>query len=258
MRRNRNRYITSVHGSNERSDDLITIILFSEKAGHRMKSYGPTPLIKLGRRTLLDEQISAIKSVYSNFELIICAGFDCEKIVKFVREKYSSMNIRIVENQMYHHSNCCESARLCLNNTTNDKILLCNGDLLIKTDVISLVAGKYSHVIAEAHGPSDMEIGITVDEDGHATHFSYGIENKWSEIIFLHDSNTIETFRKIVSGTDYKTKFLFEALNDLNKTKCQLRVVKNSQAPLIKIDNIKTYHKVRKSYENSTSKLRNV
>ena len=62
---------------------------------------------------------------------------------------------------------------------------------------------------------------------------------------------------KITVIPDYKTKFLFEALNDLNKSKHQLKAVKRDRSSLIKIDNIKTYHEIRRQHEGSTTKLYN-
>ena len=60
-------FITSpYHVSIEESNDLVTIILLCENAGHRMKSYGPTPLAKIGNTTLIDLQISSIKRVLKN------------------------------------------------------------------------------------------------------------------------------------------------------------------------------------------------
>lgn len=249
-------FVTSPRQESERMDDFITVVLLCEKAGHRMKSYGPTPLIKFGGATLLDRQIASLKSVFSRFELIICGGFDCEKVVKFVREKYKELNIRIVENQVYPHSNSCESVRLCINNTTNSKILICNGDLLVDTEVFSLIHGGKSFIILEQEPCNNLEVGVTINEEGHTENLSFGIENLWSEIVFLHDQETIESFRKIISSADYKNKFMFEAINDLVKTKHKVHVIKNMQKPVTKISNIKTYHEVRKSHENTNTKLR--
>jgi choline kinase len=260
--RKRTRHIISPQGDkgdNTRSEELITVILLSEKAGRRMKSYGPTPLIRLGDSTLLDKQIEAIRSVFINYEIIICAGFDCDRVVKYVRDKYARMPIRIVENQIHHHSNCCESSRLCLNNTTNSKVLLCNGSLLFDSRVLSLAMNDGSYVISECEESkfSNLEVGMTIGENGHTNNFCYGLDNIWSEIVFLDGEPIIETFRKIVSSVDYKNRFVFEALNNLNKTKHKLKVVSNDQAPVIKINNIKTYHEVRKNYAGANTKLRN-
>jgi len=255
------RYLTSPQHGAPRIEDLVTVVLLSEKAGYRMKSYGPPPLIRVGDSTLLGTQIAAIQSVFMNFELILCAGFDCERVANYVREHHRDIPIRIVENQMHYHSNGCESFRLCLNNTTNSNILLCSGDLLFNADVLSLVTSKDSYVFSEegsakATRSTNLEIGITINDEGCVENFCYGLEHIWSEMIFFHGHDVIESFRKIISSIEYKNKFIFEALNDLSNIGHRLRVVTNTRTPLIKINNIKTYHEVRKNNAGIDTKLR--
>ena len=134
--RNHNRYITTPKNKRDTSskavEDFITIVLFSENHGYRMKSYGPVSLIKIGGKTILETQIEAIKASFYNFEIIVCSGFETQKTVNFIKEKFPEVNIRVVENQVHFNTNCCESARLCLNNTSNDKILFCSGFNLLR------------------------------------------------------------------------------------------------------------------------------
>ena len=258
MPRQNKRFITSPQGGEHGvTTELVTVALLSAQPGHRMKSYGPTPLLQLGNETLLDRQISSIQSVFGNYEIILCVGFGSERIVKFVKEKYHKINIRVVENQVHHHSNCCESARLGLNNTTNTRILLCNGDLVIERDLLSKLKTNRSYIVVEEKGSPNLEVGATINVSGNVENLCYGLDTAWSEIMFLEGAETIEEFRKIISTPDYKTKFIFEALNELGKTKHKLTHVVNEQAPLTKIDNIKTYHEVRRQYEATHTKLRN-
>jgi len=257
MRRNHRRFITSPKTGEERSDSFITVVLLSEKIGHRMKSYGPLPLLKIGKYTLIDLQISAIKSAFTNFELIVCCGFGCEKVVRYIRDHYPRENIRVVENQIHQHSNCCESTRLCLNNTNSSNILLCNGSLVFGSDIMSLIERKHSHILSETKKVSNLEVGFTDNDEDFVENFSYGVNNIWSEIVFFNNSYIIEEFSNIVSGIYYKNKFLFEALNELIRRKHSIRVVRNDQHPIFKIDNIKTYHTVRRSNEGIITKLCN-
>ena len=63
--RNHSRYITTPRhkrGGSNTTKDFVTIVLFSENHGYRMKSYGPVSLIKIGDRTILEMQIDAIKA----------------------------------------------------------------------------------------------------------------------------------------------------------------------------------------------------
>ena len=124
----------------------ITVILLGENHGHRMKSYGPIPLIKVDTKTLLQKQVDAIKSVFPRYEIILCSGFDARKTTEYVKNNFKKDNIRIVENQLHYNSNCCESARLCLNNTMNTKILICSGNILLTPSYLSSIDYKKTSI----------------------------------------------------------------------------------------------------------------
>jgi len=258
MRKHNQRFITSPTERRRPNNDLVTVVLLSEKAGYRMKSYGPTPLLKIGGQLLIDLQIESIKRVFRNFELIICCGFDAEKIIKHVRSNYNNENIRIVENQLHQHSNCCESVRLCLNNTSNSKVLISNGSLIFNKEFLTLVNYKRSHIISASPESTSLEIGFTANNNGSLENLSYGIENIWSEAFFLHNEEMVNCLRGIISAIEYKNKFIFEALNHLNSSaKHKLSVVDGSRNNhLTKLNNIKTYHTVRRHHEGTSTKLR--
>jgi choline kinase len=245
--RNKKSFITSPKVEQQEQaktpKDLVTIILLSENHGHRMKSYGPLSLLKLGSKTLLEKQIETIISTFENYEIIICSGFETIKTTTFVKSKFSDLNIRIVENQMHYNSNCCESARLCLNNTMNNKIIICGGGVLAKPTHFSSIDYNRSCVLMQNQiSDSNFEIGI-IENNSILENFSIGIKNKyWSEIFYLNGFKEISLFSSIVSDADFKNRFLFEALNEFNK-KQKLKVVQ-TQNPLIKIDNIKTLKRI--------------
>ena len=254
MARNTN-FITSPHHvAIEESNDLVTVVLLCENAGHRMKSYGPTPLAKIGNTTLIDLQISAIKRVLKNFELIICGGFEAEKVIKHIRENHKKISARFVENQMHNNSNSCESLRLCLNNTLNDKILVCNGEIIIQDHLLKMIDVRVSSVIYEEKNEA-FDVGVTIDQKGSPQHFCYGMPNKWCEVLFLGNPLIIEYMRKLISNMEYKNKFIFEALNDMLKSKHKIQALENQKHSILKLDNIKTYHEVRKTYARTNTRL---
>ena len=220
-----------------------------------MKSYGPTPLARIGNSILLDMQIDSIKRVFSDFEVIVCGGFEAEKVVRHIRDEHKDIDVRFVENQIHYNSNCCESLRLALNNIQNDKILICNGEIILNDYILELIDIKRSFIMSEAHNNPSLEVGIIKNEHGNVENLCYGIDQKWSEIMFLNNKDIVESFRRIVSSVDYKNKFIFEAINELVKTKHRVGVVLNDVRPVIKLGNIKTYHEVRKIYARTNTKL---
>jgi len=226
------------------TNELITVIILCDTPGYRMKSYGPLPLITINNQKLIDLQIQAIQKTFSNFEIIICVGFDAEKICKYIRQKYSNLNIRVVENQLFNSSNSCESVRISLNNTFNDRILLCDGNLLFNDKILSLFNTDQTCVLVEPQASENLEIGINIDENNEAQYFSFGACKTWSEMIYLDNKDIIETLRKIISCSDNKNKFIFEAINEIIKIKYKIKCIYNKYS-LQKISNIKTYHAIK-------------
>jgi len=228
------------------TDSLITVIMICDTPGYRMKSYGPPSLITIGPKKLIDHQIAAIKKNIKNPEIILCVGYDADKVNKYIRTKYNKLNVRIVENQIFNHSNTCEGMRLALNNTHNDKVIVLDGNIMFKADTLAQINLRQSAVLCEQNPSDNLQVGFNLNEANTIEHFAYGASNLWSEIFFLNNSDIIDSLRKIVSSTEYKTKFMFEALNDLLKTRHKLKMIGN-EFPIQKINNIKTYHKVRKN-----------
>jgi len=226
------------------TSELVTVILLCDSPGYRMKSYGPLPLINIAKKKLIDLQIQAIQQTFVNNEIILCVGFDAEKICKYVRTFHNKTNIRIVENQLFNSCNSCESARIALNNTLNDKIVICDGNLLLNSKSLSLIQSHETCVLTETNPSENLEIGININEKHDAEYFSFGAKAIWSEILYLHNFETVELFRKIIVSQDNKSKFLFEALNELLKTKHKIKCIPNKHQ-LQKISNIKTYHAIK-------------
>lgn len=230
-------------GSNLKTREFITIVLLSENHGHRMKSYGPISLIKVGGKTLIEKQIEAIKSCFVNFEIIVCSGFETSKIVFFIKSKFPNLNIRVVENQMHYTSNCCESARLCLSNTTNNKVIFCNGSILINSSHLSLINLERNCILIQDESyDSNFEVGV-IENNNVLENFSIGIKNKhWSEILYLTGEKEINNLYSVISNPEYKNRFMFEAINEINKN-LNIQVIKTGK-PLTKLDNIKTLKRV--------------
>ena len=239
------KYITSVTKKETvDKDEFISIVLLCDTPGYRMKSYGAIPLIPLQRHKLIDIQINVIDRIFPQYEIIICVGYDADKVCKYVKNRYRNCNIRIVENQIYETSNSCEGVRLCLNNITNDKVLIFDGSLIIHPDTFSEINTNKSYIVTESDFFENLEIGVNIGENGAIEHFGFGAHNPWSEIIYLNNEGVIDCLRKIISNENFKQKFLFEGLNELIKTKHKIEVI-NNKHPIKKINNIKTYHKLR-------------
>ena len=245
--RNNKRLITTPRikkGSVEKRTDFVSVVLFSENHGYRMKSYGPVPLIEVRGKRLIEWQIEAITASFTNFEIILCSGFETEKTVNFIKDNFENINIRVVENQVHYNSNCCESARLCINNTTNNKILFCGGGVLLTPDSLDLIDLNTSTVVYQAEDDdSNFEVGV-VHNEHKLEGLSIGVKNQyWTELLYLADKKTITLLYSILSNPEYKNRFIFEAINELpNKHKIYAK--KNQHNPLIKINSLKALKRI--------------
>lgn len=242
-----NRFIT-IAKSNRPSylrDEKITVILLAENYGYRMKSYGPISLIQLENKTLLEHQIEAISSVFIDFEIILCSGFETHKIYHFIQSTFpSSHQIRIVENQVYYHSNCCEGLRLCMNNTMNNKILVCGGGIVLTSEYLKSLNLRRSSILTQS-GTKDstFDIGV-ISNDARLETMSLAVKDTvWTELLYLTGDQLIKSFYNVISKPELKNKFLFEALN-MWKGRRQLYVCENTSDNIFKIDNIKTLKRI--------------
>jgi len=223
----------------------VTVILLGENHGHRMKSYGPIPLIKVDTKTLLQKQIEAVKAVFPKYEIILCSGFDAKKTTEYVKENFKKENIRIVENQLHYNSNCCESARLCLNNTMNTKILICSGNILLTPSYLSSIDYKKTSIsVQQENFKSEFFVSAIVNKK-RLQSFCLGEKaDFWTENLYLNGQDVIDQFYSIVSNPDFKNKFMFEAINELlkNNTVSVTDVGKNK---IMKLNNMRTLKRIK-------------
>ena len=160
-------------------ENIATAIL-SAGIGSRIKSYEPRSLIKIGKKTLIDIQISMLNNALDHPEIIGVFGCHIGKICKKIRGK-----IRIVENQMYDQTNTSESMRLAFNNTTKQKFLFFHGDLYFNMDTLKdLDYGKSFIIVDTNNKMSDKEIGVTIC-DNKASILSYGLPIKWCQMAYI-------------------------------------------------------------------------
>lgn len=241
------RFITTAKAdTNEnRRDDKVSFILLAENYGHRMKSYGPVSLIKIGDKTLLEHQIDSIKSVFVDFEIILCSGFETQKVYQFIQSNIDTkIQIRIVENQVYYHSNCCEGLRLCMNNIRNNKIVICGGGVLLTVDYLrSLNVKKSSILYQEDDKDSSFDVGV-IENGDRLEALSLAVDGRvWTDILYLTGDVFVRSFYNLISRPEFKNKFLFEAINAW-RGKNNVWVSQNTGEKIIRVDNIRMLKRI--------------
>lgn len=74
----------------EKSD--ISVILLTSP-NHKTKNYGPKSLLRLtAGHTILEHQVSTIRTVLPESDILLCVGDDSDKIIK----ERSSSKVRII------------------------------------------------------------------------------------------------------------------------------------------------------------------
>lgn len=206
---------------------FVTVILLYDQYTRRMKAYGPTSLIPIKNSKLLDYHLKYISDVFPKNEIVICTGFNADRVEKYVRTNYADQNIRIVENQIFEDTNSCESLRLCLNNTNNNNILIINGGVFFYKDAISKIDTKKSCILVEKNNIT-LDIGINQNKE-LLEHMDVGLDFKWTEMIFLNNRNSIDHLRKVLSENNFKKKFIFEAINRLVQANSKIVCIENKK-----------------------------
>jgi len=223
--------------------DFVTFVIICDLHGYRMKSYGSTSLLQIGQDKLIDSQIKIIDHFFSKYEIILCLGFDAESTIKYIRQKYShNNNIRIIENQLFEKYNSCESLRLSLNNTVNDKIFVIDGGILLNKQCFKNMSLDNNYLFSQSISDG-LDIGFNINENKKIEYISYGGSSVWSEILYINGKD-IEFLKRVLSTGNFKNKFIFEVINELIKMKITFLPLKN-KIPVKKINNIKSYNDIK-------------
>tara|TARA_R110002051_G_C8704855_1_gene494914 strand:+ start:98 stop:838 length:741 start_codon:yes stop_codon:yes gene_type:complete len=235
--RNANDYIVSPKNNNNiiNSDKNYTIILFSESYGYRMKNHGAVQLTKINDRPLIDHQINAIKSTFSNFKILISCGFESNRIWKHIKSKFNRLDITLIENPLFKTTNSCESVRLALMSTGCDNVLLCSSSNVFEKKHLDQLNYSKSSTFYQKIEDNKCDLKLYKDRI-YCSKIDFGVGDlSWVEMVYLKGQKSIEDLFAIIDSEDYKNKFLFEALNKLS-TKHLIETYQNKHKEIVKLD----------------------
>lgn len=221
--------------------DQLSVIILAASQGYRMKSYGPKSLLKASNgKTILENQISNIKSIYKDCEIVVVAGFDADSIIKNKPD-----NCRIVENQLYEESGEVEQLRLGLNNIENNKVLIINDGVHFNKESIKDITQDGSCLLVDEDQLSNDEIGVTI-VDNKVTILSYAINDyKWCNISYF-TGKELDMIKSFCSNREKKKLFMFECLNEILEKKIKITAHNPTKKSLIKINSSSDIPKLKK------------
>jgi choline kinase len=225
-----NRFIQKI----KRDSITTTVGILSAGVGNRIKSNEPRSLLKVGNRTLLEHQISVVRNVFSEPEIIVGLGVEANKVIKKL-----GFSARYVENQLYELTGSAETMRLILNNSDADSILFFHGDLYFGQELLQNLDYGKSFVLASNQAMQDREVGVTKVKN-KATIFSHGLDLKWCQIIYLCGKE-LKLLRSafIKHSEDIKNMLTFEVLNLIINKGGNIRVIEPDKISILEIDCMK-------------------
>lgn len=195
-------------------DEPLYVVILAGSLGYREKSKGPKVLQFHDGMSVLEHQARTIHNVYPKAHISVTAGFQADKIIRFKPEYVS-----VIENQLWETHNTVEEVRLYLNSVNARRVMFVDGAILFTNQAINIAT--HSSILC-CENPLSDEVGVYV-ENNKVINFSYGLDNKWTGILYLQDRDLIE-FKKACSRENAKL-CIFEILNMLLDKKINLKAV---------------------------------
>ena len=225
------RQIRHITGT-RRTADNNTFIILSAGTGRRTKNYGNKSLIPYGNKRIIDHQVEAIKLAYgANTDIILVTGYMSDKVVRDVRD------LRLVENPFFDSTHIVESMRKGINACLESNVFFIHGDLIFSQSFIKPPSQDNICVPIDKNSRLDKTaVGVITDSE-YIQNFSYGLPDKWSQIVFFPKSvfNHIKT--KLNTADNNISSFEF--MNELIKTKHKISYYESPKGKIKEVHSMK-------------------
>ena len=220
--------------------DNLTVIILAANIGYGMKSYGPKTLLNVNdTETVLDHQINLIRTVFPRADIILVVGFLADRIIR-----KCPPGIRIVENQLYEHTNEATQIRLALNCTLTDNVLILKDDVVFNSETLADISKDKSCIIYDSQGQLEASsIGATI-VDGYATTFAFEMPDKWCNIVYLVQKE-LKILRALCNNKEHSRMYLFEILKLMLNRIEKIKAIEPRNMEIIKIDNSRDLEKLK-------------
>jgi choline kinase len=222
------RYITGT----KRAPSNNTFIILSAGTGRRTKNYGNKSLIPYGNKRIIDHQVETIKSTYgAGIDIILVTGYMSDKVVRDVQ------GLRIVENPFFESANIVESMRIGINSCLESNVFFIHGDLIFSPSFIKPPSEDKICVPVDKNSRLDKTAVGVVTDDRSVKNFSYGLPDKWSQIVFF-PQNTFSQIKTKLNNAD-KNISSFEFMNDLIESKYDISYYESPKGKIKEVHSMK-------------------
>lgn len=163
-----------------------TFIILCAGIGSKCKSSGNKSLMVYNGKTIIEQQINTIYSVYPTADIIVVLGFDSIKMAKFISTRYDN-KIRLVYNQKYEETGSSFSMVLGLLACNTNWVVCIHNDILFNKPAINKLDGERSYIICDNKGQIDNnKPSVSFNSDRKLLSITHGIADyKWSQIVSL-------------------------------------------------------------------------
>lgn len=181
-------------------------IILNAGMSSRMKTYEPRAVLKINEKMLIEHQYEVLSSY--NFKVKTIVGFKGSKLIK----KIHHLPIEIESNPEYETTNNAQSLKIGFRPDYHH-LLVINGDILFNSEALNVDYSKSFVIIDNKQQIKDREIGA-VTSNGLLTNLSYGIKQKWCQIVFF-TGKEFALLHQILYEEDVKKKLTFEVINKI-------------------------------------------
>lgn len=229
-----------------KSSKLDTAIILISEITKGMKSIGSKALLPLiDSVTILDYQIHYIKKNYNPSQIVLCTGFDHDRIIGATK-KYK--NIKYHYNDNYISHNQSGSLVKCIKDIPiKNALIFTNG--LIVFDKIKLQDKSSTYFINNnmVDKKNTFDIGTnTINKEGY---LFYDLSHKWIEVLYLNETDT-QTIKR--TKQELNQLFLFELINEIRKNH-HINFIELNDIRAIKINSLKDITYAKKIYKKYSS-----
>lgn len=215
---------------------MSTYVLLSAGSGRSMQTRGAKALLSYDGTTVLDHQIRTILRFDKKADIVIVTGISHEKVLKHISKK--EYDVRLVLNHNYKLTSQTESLRLAMNAIRRDSMYIIHGDIIFNEASLQTNSGSS---VAISPNEDKKSVGVS-HSSGEVIHLSYGLPDKWAQIVHICKSDFKEA--RSVINSFRNNKLTFEYVNML------LRTMKMS----IVYDGVRTVE-INKNYEDSSNNI---
>lgn len=189
----------------------LSIVIPAAGVGRRIKSKEPKALLRVGDKSLIERQLEILWTIYPKADILVAVGYRAAE----VRQQLKDYPVRFIYNPLYETTNVAFSLNLGVQAAISHNCLIVYGDLIFNENAVrTITVGKSKILIDSNNLFNEDEAGLIVDEKDKVTNLSFGLPQKWAQIVYL-EGKELDLFRSACYNENSQRWFGYELLNEV-------------------------------------------